>query len=604
MKKKTLTLIILFFAIIYLLSTPVISNGEKTDIIQVEIHFPKAYASIAESNTLHGIYGLGAGGAEVNVEDQLYWLTHKHPDRICIEAIGSWEVSPPTSMSAMFMEAELEITAKFKVKTTGNFSYYWFARFDYFNSTNFDDSGLSLEIAIFNATSGDWETLYFNTYSNISWSYWGTVSFKINRTLIDSDGWITLAQYVYYVFRIDNPSTSDYMGVSYIEFSARDFDVDRDPITMEVPVTHETQEEQILHKISVENPEYNTKIIVYKPDEWSFYAASPNATISEYSNRIELTNTVAAAYNIYFTSTDFLNYPRRYETRISYFDLKSQYIPFQSVFTYYNLSWTTVTTPTYQPLYSDTFTMDKAQYLSILVKDRWGTVLLEKKNLEYQEFYNFTLTLYTFKLVSFQDDFIYMMLKPVGAVNWYTEWIAPNEIEEEHLYPGTYNLTIQFKNGTEIHETVDLTTDVTYIVSGWTLSKLAGRVDINFAHFIGVSLKNNYTGLPLPLSDFTFMVNDTVRSISTSELFYIEGDFADIRIYDVFNHLLYHKAVNVTETGWLNIGLNVTHLVLRNPYEIYAVNMTLTASSTGVSKTFIVPPLESRSIFIGNDTYS
>ena len=550
-----------------------------------------------------------------------------------------------------------------------------------------------------------------------------------------------------------------------------------DTITLYVTADHTIREDNILHHIMVPSYAYGANITVYKPQSWGLYNITPTATVTEYSDRIEITNTIEGDYDIYFTSTDFWNYPRRYDTRISYFDQKGDYIPFESVFTYYNLSWSTVTSPTYQPLYSDTFTMDPAQYLSILVKDRWGnvllekknleyqefynftitlysfqvynwqedfiyvkirktgtadwygqyvgpwesmllrlyptdydleitfpngtiystsftlsddttylvsgtgpsqisgltvsqivgyvsrsaarffdqrgtyipfqavftyynisdttvttptyrplyvdtflmkpeqylsilvkdrwgTVLLEKKNLEYQEFYNFTLTLYTFKLVSFQDDFIYMMLKPVGAVNWYTEWVAPNEIEEEHLYPGTYNLTIQFKNGTEIHETVDLTTDVTYIVSGWTLSKLAGRVDINFAHFIGVSLKNNYTGLPLPISDFTFMVNDTVRSISTSELFYIEGDFADVKVYDVFNHLLYHKAVNVTETGWLNIGLNVTHLVLRNPYEIYAVNMTLTASSTGVSKTFIVPPLESKSIFIGNDTYS
>ena len=291
-------------------------------------------------------------------------------------------------------------------------------------------------------------------------------------------------------------------------------------------------------------------------------------------------------------------------TSVRYFDQRGTYIPFQAVFTYYNISDTTVTSPTYKPLYVDTFLMKPEQYLSILVKDRWGTILLEKQNLEYQEFYNFTITMYTFKLISFQDDFIYMMLKPVDAENWYTEWIAPNEIEEEHLYPGTYNLTIQFKNGTEIHETVTLNTDVTYIVSGWTLSKLVGRVDINFAHFVGVSLKNNYTGLPLPISHFTLTVNGTIRSITANELFYIEGDFANIKIYDIFNHTLYDKTINVTATGWLNIGLNVTHLVLRNPYEIYAINMTITSTSTGVSKTFIIPPLESKATFIGNDTYS
>ncbi|RLG74266.1 MAG: hypothetical protein DRO23_07270, partial [Thermoprotei archaeon] len=52
------------------------------------------------------------------------------------------------------------------------------------------------------------------------------------------------------------------------------------------------------------------------------------------------------------------------------------------------------------------------------------------------------------------------------------------------------------------------------------------------------------------------------------------------------------------------IGVNVTHLVLRNPYEIYGINMTITATTTGVTRTFLIPPLESIDTFINAATYN
>jgi len=293
---------------------------------------------------------------------------------------------------------------------------------------------------------------------------------------------------------------------------------------------------------------------------------------------------------------------RVYRTAVRFFDQKGNYVPFETFFTYYNVSDVELSAePTWNPMYFDVFLMGKDQYFNIKVYDRWGSLLLDKRNQTYREFFNFTITLYSWKLINFQDDFVYMQLKRAEASNWYTEWIAPGEIEEEYLAPGWYNLTIQFKNGTEIHEGFYLNTDATYIVEGWTLRKLAGRVDINFSHLLPISLRNNYTNEELAMKHVILYVNGHQ---SSDRVLYIEGNWANITVYDVFNHLLADKKYNVTEVGWVNIGLNVTHLVLKNPYEIYGVRIALTSQTTGASRTFYIPPLETVDTFVANDTYN
>ena len=618
------------------------------------------------------------------------------------------------------------------------------------SSSSFDSDGRLIALI---RLSVRWSTSLSETQIRLGVVYFdvstGTYVAELGTSVSLGSSVITPDYLIYYRLEID-----------YLRF-------ERSQITLYSTVDHISRENDILHHIRVPSYSYGSSITVYKPSEWSFYNITPSATVTEYSDRIEITDTIEGDYDIYFTSTDFWNYPRRYDTRISYFDQKGDFIPFESVFTYYNLSWSTVSSPTYEPLYSDVFTMDPAQYLSIKVLDRWGNTLLEETNLEYQEFYNFTITMYTlqvynfqddfiyvkvrksgatdwygqylapydalllrlypttydlqvtlpnsttlsetvsltndttylvsgwtlskivgivsrtavryfdqkgnylpfeqfftyynisdvelsveptwnslyfdnflmrrnqylnikvydrwnsllldkrnmtyreffnftitmysWKLINFQDDFVYMQLKRAEASNWYTEWIAPGEIEEEFLAPGWYNLTIQFKNGTEIHEDFYLNTDATYIVEGWTLRKLAGRVDINFSHLLPISLRNNYTNEEIPMRYVVLYVNGYQ---SSDRVLYIEGNWANITVYDVFNHLLADKRYNVTEVGWVNIGLNVTHLVLKNPYEIYGVRIALTSQSTSASRTYYVPPLETINIFVANDTYN
>ena len=626
MKNRT-KILILIILLLFLLSPPLklpvtrnrdniqiaaAAPTERVDNTTYTIYFAKAVPSVSESAfSPYHFVEVNVTGDVIDVEDAFDWLVARDAAS-CID--GSYSSFMVRGLGRYIVKAtrdNLKITLKWGIMistaipalTPGTLHYYITFASSYAPGGYVSYSGSNtIKFQIFNATTGKYVNIFTSTY----FEHVAIGSYTITSHLI-SNGYVYLKAYFESVATIETDA-GGYIQIPNIAKEEAIFIyqlyISRDPLTSTVYIEHQPEENYVYHHLRIYNPEYATKIVVNKPSNWNFYLISPNATVTEYSDNITITDTIPTTYDIYFTSTDFWNYPRRYQTRISYFDQKGDYIPFESVFTYYNLSWATVTTPDYQALYSNVFTMDPAQYLSIKVLDRWGNILLEQKNLEYQEFYNFTLMMYTFKLVSFQDDFIYMMLKPVDAVNWYTEWIAPKEIEEEHLYPGTYNLTIQFKNGTEIHETFDLTTDVTYIVSGWTLSKLAGRVDINFAHFMGISLKNNYTGLPLSAGHFTFYINGTARSITTNELFYIEGDFADIEIYDMFNHLLYHNVVNVTATGWLNIGLNVTHLVLKNFYDAYGIRITLTSQTTGASKTFYIAPLDTVEMFIANDTYS
>jgi len=342
---------------------------------------------------------------------------------------------------------------------------------------------------------------------------------------------------------------------------------------------------------------YDALLLRLYPTTYDLQVTLPNSTTL--SETVSLTNDTTYLVSGW-TLSKIVGIVSR--TAVRYFDQKGNYLPFEQFFTYYNISDVELSVePTWNSLYFDNFLMRRNQYLNIKVYDRWNSLLLDKRNMTYREFFNFTITMYSWKLINFQDDFVYMQLKRAEASNWYTEWIAPGEIEEEFLAPGWYNLTIQFKNGTEIHEDFYLNTDATYIVEGWTLRKLAGRVDINFSHLLPISLRNNYTNEEIPMRYVVLYVNGYQ---SSDRVLYIEGNWANITVYDVFNHLLADKRYNVTEVGWVNIGLNVTHLVLKNPYEIYGVRIALTSQSTSASRTYYVPPLETINIFVANDTYN
>jgi len=623
MKNRT-KIFILIILLLFLLSPPLklpvtrnrdniaaaASPTERVDNTTYTIYFAKAVPSVSESAfSPYHFVEVNVTGDVIDVEDAFDWLVARDAascidgsySSFMVRGLGRYIVKATSDNLKITLRWGIMISTAIPALTPGTFHYYITFASSYAPGGYVSYSGSNtIKFQIFNATTGKYVNIFTSTY----FSDVAIGSYTITSHLI-SNGYVYLKAY----FESKATIETDAGGYIQIPNIAKEeaifiyqLYISRDPLTSTVYIEHRPEEDYVYHHLRIYNPEYATKIVVNKPSNWNFYLISPNATVTEYADNITITDTIPTTYDIYFTSTDFQNYPRKYVTAISMFNQKDQYIPFESLFVYYNLSWTELAVePTWNPLYDRVFTMDKAQYLHIKVYDRWGSALLDKRNLTYQEFYNFTITMYTFKLINFQDDFVYMQIKRAEAVDWYTEWIAPSEIDEELLGPGWYNLTIQFKNGTEIHEDFYLNTDTTYIVEGWTLRKLAGRVDINFSHLLPISLRSNYTNEEIPMRYVILYVNSYQ---SSDRVLYIEGDWANITIYDVFNHLLADKKYNVTEVGWVNIGLNVTHLVLKNPYEIYGVRIALTSQTTGASRTFYIPPLETVDTFVANDTYN
>lgn len=58
----------------------------------------------------------------------------------------------------------------------------------------------------------------------------------------------------------------------------------------------------IEHRLTVENPDWNTEITVYMPLHWNYSSISPKATTEISSNNLIISDTIATTYNIFFSS--------------------------------------------------------------------------------------------------------------------------------------------------------------------------------------------------------------------------------------------------------------------------------------------------------------
>jgi len=582
---------------------------QSVDQLDATICFPPAIPSL-ESEFHYVVYPDVSFNDPHNFTNNHYWWIEENPPSCLneystnykIHGVGDsrLEVLTATSWAELSVKAIMEIviytltggTLYYKVYHESDFSYGG----TYTSATYYN----GFRIAIYNKTKQGYDDIVFS--SQESETIEG--SFEIKPEHIDR-GKVSLRIEKNSYVMLDDPSSGAWISedesgtiIVYLLY------IDRNPLSTTCYVEHTPKEDYIVHKITIYNPEPSTTIKINKPTHWNFYMVSPNTTVVEATDHVNITGEIQGDYDVYFTSTDFWNYPRRYETRISYFDQKGDYIPFESVFTYYNLSWSEVK-PTYEPLYSDVFTMDPAQYLSIKVVDRWNNVLLEEGNLTYQDFYNFTLTMYTFQVYSFQDDFVYVKIKKTGTADWYGQHLAPNEALKLRLYPTDYDLQVAFPNGTIISDTFTLNNDTAYLISGYTLTKLVGLVVVSMVRYF------DPLGLPLSFEEFKTYYNVSSQPIATpkyiklptEEFLMTDRQYLHIRIMDLWNHTIIEQE-NLSYSEFFTFTLNVTKLTMKNPYEDHTIKISLTASTTGVTNNFTIPPLETVNIHLSNDTYS
>ena len=215
------------------------------------------------------------------------------------------------------------------------------------------------------------------------------------------------------------------------------------------------------------------------------------------------------------------------KTVIGFYDQLGNYLPFERFRVYYVITDEpeTPSPAAFQPLLDNEIFMRPDQYLHIKVYDRWNWTLLVKYNINYQRYLAFTITVYTFKIVSFQSDFVLLQLRRNESSYWYQEWIAPNEIRTYYLGPGYYYLMLSFRDGQTISEGFKLDTHLTYVIAGWTIEKLAGRIDLEFTRFLPISVKSVWTGEEIPLSSLDIRINGCLlytspspRDLSTSRM--------------------------------------------------------------------------------------
>ena len=595
MKNKP-KIFILIILLLFLLSPPLKLNPGNRDNIQIAtatpiervdnttytIYFAKAVPSVSESN-LFGYHfaEVNVSGDTINVDDAYDWVTAKDAascidgsySSFFVRGLGTYMVEASVNNLKITLKWGIMISVAIPALTPGTLHYYIDFASSYAPGGYISYSGSNtIKFQIFNATTGKYVNIFTSTY----FSDVAIGSYTITSHLI-SNGYVYLKAYFESIATIETDA-GGYIQIPNIGSENRiliyQLYISRDPLSSTVYIEHQPEENYVYHHLQIYNPEYATKIVVDKPSNWDFYLISPNATVTEHADNITITDTIPATYDIYFTSSDFWNYPRRWKTHISYYDEKDDYIPFESLVTFYNLTWneTPWDTLDFEILYDDTFEMDPAQYLHIKVCDRWGDVLLEVGNLSYFAFYSFTITMYSFQIYNFQDDFIYFEIRKIGKSTWYGQYLAPREPLLLRLYPADYEFNITFANGTMLHETFTLNNDTMYLITGWTLTRIAEM----FPKAIYFKFYNTLTGLGLPFEMFQVRVDGVEIS---SPIYETAKEKVYVEVYDYFARLLYENWVQVQNVTFLKIGFPVATITITNNYP-WDANITLIYKET------------------------
>ena len=187
-----------------------------------------------------------------------------------------------------------------------------------------------------------------------------------------------------------------------------------------------------------------------------------NVTVCITSTGTEYDRDYTVGDYVWWYNFTYVVSPSIFTAYIRVFDSLGDFVPFETFLIYRNNT----------RQYTDAFTSYSNKAYQIQVKDRFGATLNTTTFAPGTEELVLVVNIHSLKVQSWHHDYVFFNLTRSGIT--YREVIAPLEIVPFRLYQNTYTWLVDYRNGTTVSGSTNLTTSTAIVITGNTITDLAG----------------------------------------------------------------------------------------------------------------------------------
>lgn len=198
----------------------------------------------------------------------------------------------------------------------------------------------------------------------------------------------------------------------------------------------------------------------------------------------------------------------------------------------------------FEPILQNVYQHPRNSYVWFNVTDRFGNLLVYEPR-PYQEFQDFTLSVYSVKIHNQYHEFRHVNITKSGSNSYWSEWLAPYEHTEYFLMPGSYLLRIKYTNGTYIDYGLEINGDTYFLITGDTLFDIANNLQYLQSNLTNVNatIHTQLVNINVTITNWNSEINNTVINVN-------------INLNNV-NSTLYNEIINI-QAAVENLQTNVT----------------------------------------------
>ncbi|MHA1400837.1 MAG: hypothetical protein ACTSQE_10870 [Candidatus Heimdallarchaeaceae archaeon] len=176
-------------------------------------------------------------------------------------------------------------------------------------------------------------------------------------------------------------------------------------------------------------------------------------------------------------------------------------------------------------IYGDTFLWtDTSATVNLEVYDIFGHTIYSNAAESYERFKDFVLTYYSVKIQNQQALPIWVSITSNGQT--FSSWIFNMEVEEFHIYSGSYTFTVYYcddpsasftevsTNGTYVSYSFTVSSDTALLVSGHTVSDIFGNT-MSLMNDLELTNSSIHTHLESQTNNITIQIDNTNTNIDT-----------------------------------------------------------------------------------------
>ncbi len=261
-----------------------------------------------------------------------------------------------------------------------------------------------------------------------------------------------------------------------------------------------------------------------------------------------ITGSVAGEYTVYTESDMYIVFYDQQGNRID-FDLFNVYVNDTQI-------------------YHDVYSAYEEYAYNITITDRWDT-LIDSNTYDWEPRQEIQLTIYSFKVYSYNNGFIYYNLTLAGSTQYWSEYIAPLEVVEYTLYAETYDWEVFFiSNGSSASGTVTLP-------------------DATYGDYAQIITDNTVNDL-LRFWNMTYITTQTINITANN----IYDDTVIIQLmFDWTNTTIYNQTVTIEAMfNWSNTTLYNQTITIANAFNatntiLYQQSVYLLTNITNINST-------------------